>query len=193
MRPRALRAAGRLLGFAQRSGLQSLARRSGLTRLLPGDLRRLEPQAPAIARRFSDELIARQETPPGASRVSRGAADGLRAGSRVPRHQSRHRRRAARERLHGRHAVAAAMLRLAARPQRRAGDGGDSRAPDDRSDPARASTTPSSRTRAAADRTCATIRRCSPTIRDTATRAATWDRKLRDVQEWLVEIGCRPP
>jgi glycolate oxidase iron-sulfur subunit len=24
-------------------------------------------------------------------------------------------------------------------------------------------------------------------------RAALWDRKVRDVQEWLIEIGCRPP
>jgi glycolate dehydrogenase iron-sulfur subunit len=24
-------------------------------------------------------------------------------------------------------------------------------------------------------------------------RAVVWDRKVRDVQEWLIEIGCRPP
>jgi glycolate oxidase iron-sulfur subunit len=29
-----------------------------------------------------------------------------------------------------------------------------------------------------------------PAYRD---RAALWDRKVRDVQEWLIEIGCRPP
>jgi glycolate oxidase iron-sulfur subunit len=66
--PRALRLLGRLLRFTQRSGLQTVARRSGLTRLLPADLRRLEPRAPAIARVFSDSLIARRETPPGTSR-----------------------------------------------------------------------------------------------------------------------------
>src|SRR5687768_13584510 len=59
MRPKALRAAGRLLGLAQRSGLVALARRSRLTRLLPADLRRLEPQAPVIAPGFSDSLIGR--------------------------------------------------------------------------------------------------------------------------------------
>jgi len=24
-------------------------------------------------------------------------------------------------------------------------------------------------------------------------RAVVWDRKIRDIQEWLIEIGCRPP
>ena len=67
-RPRALRAFGRALGLAQRSGLQTLARRSGLNRLLPSELRRLEPRAPAIARTFSNGLIARRETPRGTSR-----------------------------------------------------------------------------------------------------------------------------
>jgi glycolate oxidase iron-sulfur subunit len=67
-RPRALRAFGSALSFAQRSGLQTLARRSGLTRLLPHELRQLEPRAPRLARRFSDALIARRETPPGSSR-----------------------------------------------------------------------------------------------------------------------------
>ena len=50
MRPRALRGAGRMLRLYQRSGLEALARRLELTSLLPADLRRLEPQAPAIAR-----------------------------------------------------------------------------------------------------------------------------------------------
>ena len=67
-RPRALRAFGRALGLAQRSGLQTLARRSGLNRLLPSELRRLEPRAPAIARTFSNGLIARREIPRGTSR-----------------------------------------------------------------------------------------------------------------------------
>ena len=69
MRPAALRTAGRLLRVYQRSGLEALARRIGLTRLLPADLRRLEPQAPAIAPRFSAELIAASEGPPGAVRA----------------------------------------------------------------------------------------------------------------------------
>src|SRR6478736_2529514 len=40
--PLALRTAGRLLRFYQRSGLESLVRRSGATELLPASLRRLE-------------------------------------------------------------------------------------------------------------------------------------------------------
>ena len=55
MRPRALRGAGRMLRLYQRSGLEALARRLELTSLLPADLRRLEPQAPAIAAQFSDQ------------------------------------------------------------------------------------------------------------------------------------------
>jgi glycolate oxidase iron-sulfur subunit len=62
-RPRALRAAGRLLGLYQASGLQTLARRMKLTALLPRSLRELEPQTPPIARRFSDALIAEVERP----------------------------------------------------------------------------------------------------------------------------------
>ena len=62
-RPRALRAAGRLLWLYQASGLQMLARRLKLTALLPKSLRELEPQAPRIARHFSDALIAEIEQP----------------------------------------------------------------------------------------------------------------------------------
>jgi glycolate oxidase iron-sulfur subunit len=64
MSPRLLRLVGRLLGFFQRSGLQALTRKLGLTRLLPANLRRLEPQTPPVAARFSNELIAPVERPP---------------------------------------------------------------------------------------------------------------------------------
>jgi glycolate oxidase iron-sulfur subunit len=62
-RPRALRAAGRLLWLYQAAGLQSLVRRLKLTALLPRSLRELEPQTPPIARHFSDTLIAEIERP----------------------------------------------------------------------------------------------------------------------------------
>lgn len=62
-RPRLLRLVGRALYVWQASGLQSMARRSGLTKLLPPDLRRLEPQAPVIRRRFSHQLIRPVEKP----------------------------------------------------------------------------------------------------------------------------------
>jgi glycolate oxidase iron-sulfur subunit len=62
-RPRALRAAGRLLWLYQASGLQAFVRRLKLTALLPKSLRELEPQTPSIARHFSDGLIAEIEYP----------------------------------------------------------------------------------------------------------------------------------
>ena len=46
--------------------------------------RRLEPQTPAIAPAFSDALIARAGSSRRASAGARGAADRLRAGSRLP-------------------------------------------------------------------------------------------------------------
>src|SRR5436190_1595434 len=67
-RPRALRTAGRLLRFYQQSGLESVVRHSGATELLPASLRRLEPQAPRVAPKFSDALIAVREEPTGPPR-----------------------------------------------------------------------------------------------------------------------------
>ena len=68
LRPRMLRAAGRILRIYQRSGLERLVRAVGLLKLLPATLRRLEPQTPRIAPAFSDRLIARLETPRGPAR-----------------------------------------------------------------------------------------------------------------------------
>lgn len=62
-----LRVAARLLRAFQRSGLQTLARRSGLLRLLPFGLGALEPLAPQISPRFTDQLYRRglqQANPP---------------------------------------------------------------------------------------------------------------------------------
>lgn len=63
MHPKWLRTAGRCLWLYQRSGLQSWARRLGLTRFLPPSLRRLEPQTPTIARHFSHQIIRPIESP----------------------------------------------------------------------------------------------------------------------------------
>jgi glycolate oxidase iron-sulfur subunit len=63
MRPRLLRFAGRLLWLYQRLGLQTAFRKIGLTKLLPKDLRRLEPQCPTVATKFSPQLIRPIETP----------------------------------------------------------------------------------------------------------------------------------
>ena len=60
-----LQAAARVLRFYQRSGIEALVRRLGLVRALPRDLRRLEPQAPRVAPKFSGALIAGREHPAG--------------------------------------------------------------------------------------------------------------------------------
>jgi glycolate oxidase iron-sulfur subunit len=51
---------GKLLRFYQQSGLEALVRRSGLLRLLPKSLRELEPLAPRISGRFAEELFRQQ-------------------------------------------------------------------------------------------------------------------------------------
>src|SRR5690606_15416413 len=63
LHPRWLRFAGRILRVYQRSGAEAAVRRLGLTRLLPADLRRLEPQTPRIGDAFSHELIRPVESP----------------------------------------------------------------------------------------------------------------------------------
>ncbi|MFA6962717.1 MAG: heterodisulfide reductase-related iron-sulfur binding cluster [Opitutaceae bacterium] len=62
-RPRLLRFVGRLLHLWQASGAQNAFRKSRLTALLPANLRRLEPQAPAICQKFSHQLIRPVEKP----------------------------------------------------------------------------------------------------------------------------------
>lgn len=67
-RPRLLRLVGRLMWFWQASGLEGMARKTGLTQLLPGNMRDLEPQSPRILPRFSNQLIAPIEKPAGTPR-----------------------------------------------------------------------------------------------------------------------------
>ncbi len=62
-RPRLLRLAGRLLWLWQACGAQTAFRKLGLTRLLPRNLRRLEPQTPTVAAKFSHQLIKPVERP----------------------------------------------------------------------------------------------------------------------------------
>jgi glycolate oxidase iron-sulfur subunit len=62
-RPRLLRFIGRFLWLWQVTGLQQLSRKTGLVKLLPGNLRRLEPQTPVIQAKFSHQLIAPVERP----------------------------------------------------------------------------------------------------------------------------------
>lgn len=62
-RPRLLRFVGRLLWLWQATGAQTAFRKLGLTRLLPADLRRLEPQTPVVQAKFSHQLISPVERP----------------------------------------------------------------------------------------------------------------------------------
>jgi len=62
-RPRLLRFVGRLLWLWQASGMQALVRRWRLTRILPRRIRELESLAPEIRPRFSHQLIAPLERP----------------------------------------------------------------------------------------------------------------------------------
>jgi glycolate oxidase iron-sulfur subunit len=63
MHPRLLRAAGLVLRWYQRTGMEAFVRRLGLTRLLPPALARLEPYTPRMAPAFSPALIAPHEEP----------------------------------------------------------------------------------------------------------------------------------
>jgi len=67
-RPWALRLAGRLLWAFDASGIRGLIRRSGLYSVLPRRMGELERQALAIRRHYSDSLIAPVEKPFGLSR-----------------------------------------------------------------------------------------------------------------------------
>ena len=63
MHPRLLRIVGTALWALQRSGVVAAGRKLRLTRLLPANLRRLEPRAPRVQRPFSDSRLAAIETP----------------------------------------------------------------------------------------------------------------------------------
>lgn len=67
-RPRLLRFVGRALYLFQASGLQALARSLKLTAVLPQRLRDLETQAPTALSKFSNDLIQPVERPAGSKR-----------------------------------------------------------------------------------------------------------------------------
>ena len=190
--PRLLRFVGRLLWLYQASGAQWLFRRLGLTRLLPKTLRELEPMTPVVLREFSHQLIAPIELPDSPSRyrvglltgcvqdlifadINRDTADVLLAnGCEVvtpplqPCCGSIHGH-------NGEHAIAREMARRMI----------------DLFDPF------------GFDAIITNAAGCGSHLkhygrlladdRDYAQRAAEWDRKLKDINEWLVEIGFRVP
>ena len=192
MHPAALRMTGRLLRFYQRTGLESLFRRAGLTRLLPADLRRLEPQTPAVARRFSNVLIGAREAPTGKVRfqvalltgcvqdlvfpdINRDTADVLLANGcavDTPRSQP------CCGSLHAHNGE----IDMAAELARRLID----RIPPERYD----AIISNAGGCGSHLRHYASLLPDDPRYRD---RARLWDSKVRDIQEWLIEIGCRAP
>src|SRR5690606_23249945 len=62
---RRLKALARALRLARRSGLQALGTRPGLLRRIAPQVAELEPLAPQISPRFSDQMIAEVERPEG--------------------------------------------------------------------------------------------------------------------------------
>lgn len=190
--PRALRAAGSILRLYQRSGLQNAARSTGLTRLLPASLRRLEPQTPQIAPAFSSNLLEPHEEPSGPRRfrvalltgcvqdlvfpdVNRDTADVLLANgcavdtpSPQPCCGSLHAHNGENE--------------LARELARRLID----LVPPDRYDAIVSN----------AGGCGSHLRRYAALLADDpaySARARVWDARIRDAHEWLVEIGCRTP
>lgn len=191
-RPRLLRLVGRTLWIYQASGGQWLFRRLGLTRLLPETLRELEPMTPVVRPKFSHQLIRPLERPVGDTRyrvglltgcvqdlvfadINRDTADVLLAnGCEVvtppiqPCCGSLHGH-------NGEHAVAQEMARRMI----------------DLFDPA------------GFDAIITNAAGCGSHLKHYArllgddpvyaVRARKWDRKVKDVNEWLVEIGFRVP
>jgi len=197
MHPRLLEALGYGLWLYQRSGLQWLLRKLRLTRLLPGKLRALEPNTPRVRLPYSAGRIKVLEQPSGKidasrrsyrvalltgcvqdllyARVNRATADVLLAnGCEVvtPRHQP------CCGSLHAHNGE----LELARELARRNLDRFD------------------------LDRLDAVITNaggCGSHLKhyggllagdpDYARRAEVWDRKVKDIHQWLVEIDFRPP
>jgi glycolate oxidase iron-sulfur subunit len=191
-RPKVMRAVGVLTRIYQQSGLQTAVRTFGLTMFLPATLRRLEPQTPPIAPAFSNRLIAPRETPHGEARyrvalltgciqdlvfanVNRDTADVLLAnGCAVDTPPAQ----PCCGSLHAHNGE----LELARDQARRMLD----LFPADRYD--------AIITNAGG---CGSHLRHYGTLLHSDSRygeaARVWDRKVKDIQEWLVEIGCRPP
>lgn len=191
-RPRLLRGVGRLLWFYQAAGLQSFARRSGLTRLLPANLRRLEPQTPVINRRFSNALIAPVESARGTRRyrvtVLTGCVQDL-AFSEV--------NRATVDVLmeNGCEVITPPVQPCCGSLHAHNGDTETARALARRQldliDPFSVDAIISN-----AGGCGSHLRAYEHLLHDDASyadRAAEWSRKLKDIHEWLVEIGFRKP
>jgi glycolate oxidase iron-sulfur subunit len=193
MRPRLLRLVGWGMRLWQKTGLDSWLRRVRFFGLLPRHLRELEPQTPRISPQFSDELIEAVEEPPGEgpryrvglltgcvqdlafSDINRDTADVLLAnGCAVvtPRAQS------CCGSLHA-HNGAVDLAKELARRQIDQFDLDE------------------------VDAIITNAGGCGAHLKsyghllhndaEYAARARKWDRKVKDIHEWLVEIGFREP
>lgn len=76
LHPHLLRMVGRLLWIYQSSGLQTLFRCTGLARLLPKNLRELEPLTPQVSAKFSHQLLPPALRPKGTKRFRVGLLTG---------------------------------------------------------------------------------------------------------------------
>jgi glycolate oxidase iron-sulfur subunit len=192
VRPRALRLMGRILHVYEASGIRGLLRRSGIFAILPRRIGEIDRQAPPIRRRFSDEIIARVELPQGDTRrlvavltgcvqdiafseVNRATVDVLLANGcevTTPRAQS------CCGSLHV-HNGDLETARVLARRQI------------DAIDPSQFDAIISNSAGCGSH-----LKRYGHLLADDPTyamRATEWSAKVRDISEWLVEIGFRPP
>jgi glycolate oxidase iron-sulfur subunit len=190
--PRLLRAAGRLLWFYQASGLQTTARDLRLTGVLPRRLRELEPATPRVRRKFSDALINEAEPARGEQRrrvalltgcvqdlvfsdVNRATADVLRENGcevTTPRAQF------CCGSLHAHNGDLDTARELARRQL-------------DAIDPFRFDAIISNAAGCGSH-----LKHYGRLLADDAAyvaKAAEWSRKVKDISEWLVEIGFRTP
>jgi glycolate oxidase iron-sulfur subunit len=196
LRPRLLRGVGKVLWLYQHCGAEWLVRRLGLTRLLPSHLRRLEPQTPRMNSKFSNEIIAEIEGPPTTAttrlryrvamltgcvqdlafaEINRDTVDVLLANGcevHTPPVQP------CCGSLHS-HNGAPHLARILARQQLDLFDPG---------------TYDAIITNAGG---CGShLRHYGSLLKDDpvyAVRAQAWDAKVRDIHEWLAQIGCRAP
>ncbi len=189
--PNLLRFVGRLLWIYQATGMQDLVRSLGLTRLLPKKMREMEPLTPTVNDQFSDALIRPVETPPAKryrvglltgcvqdliySDVNRDTADVLLAnGCEVVTPRSQY----CCGSLHAHNGELEAARDMA----RRTIDSFDLGALD------------AVITNAAG---CGShLKTYGHLLHDDpayAARAAEWDRKIKDIHQWLSEIGITPP
>lgn len=192
MKPARLRLVGRLLRSWQQLGFQLFVRKSGLLKLLPKRMQELESMTPTIESQFSDDQIPETLVAHGARRyrvalltgcaqdlifssVNRDTADVLaRNGCEVvtPRSQS------CCGSLHAHNGELASARELAQRMIQEI--------PPERFD--------AIITNAAG---CGShLKHYSSLLKDDpefSERASLWDRKVKDIQEWLIEIGMESP